>query len=136
MLLKKLKLMNKDYGKIKHKSMDLINNKLNIEIQKFCLDLEKKYNINHNNLIDLWFNKKSAERLIKCEVNLENKIKFNQKYNSDTIKIMNILFLICSDGVFGKIENNDVKPLTDEDEKICVKFGYKIMIGCLNDIPI
>ncbi len=49
---------------------------------------------------------------------------------------MNILFLICSDGVFGKIENNDVKPLTDEDEKICVKFGYKIMIGCLNDIPI
>ncbi|QMS79373.1 hypothetical protein IIV6-T1_047 [Invertebrate iridescent virus 6] len=116
--------------------MDLINNKLNIEIQKFCLDLEKKYNINYNNLIDLWFNKKSTERLIKCEVNLENKIKFNQKYNSDTIKIMNILFLICSDGVFGKIENNDVKPLTDEDEKICVKFGYKIMIGCLNDIPI
>lgn len=109
--------------------MDLINKKLNIEIQKFCLDLEKKYNINHNNLIDLWFNKESTGR--KCEG-----IKFNQKYNSDTIKIMNILFLICSDGVFGKIENNDVKPLTDEDEKICVKFGYKIMIGCLKDIPI
>ncbi len=104
--------------------MDLINNKLNIEIQKFCLDLEKKYNINHNNLIDLWFKKESTECL--CEVNLENKIKFNQKYNSDTIKIMNILFLICSDGVFGKIENNDVKPLTDEDEKFVLNLDIKL----------
>ncbi len=72
----------------------------------------------------MWFKKESTECL--CEVNLENKIKFNQKYNSDTIKIMNILFLICSDGVFGKIENNDVKPLTDEDEKFVLNLDIKL----------
>ncbi len=37
--------------------MDLINNKLNIENSKVLLRFRKKYNINHNNLIDLWFKK-------------------------------------------------------------------------------
>ena len=125
--------------------MDLINYKLNIEIQKLCLHLEKKYNIDHKNLVNLWFNKgeaykgegddvcTSANARI-CETT-DQGIKFNQTYNSDTIKIMNVLFLI-SDEVFGKIENNDVKPLTDEDEKICISYGYKIMAGCLKDISI
>ncbi len=43
MLLKKLKLMKRLWNKLNNKSMDLINNKLNIEIQKVMhIDLERK----------------------------------------------------------------------------------------------
>lgn len=88
--------------------MDDIKELIAAEVENFCLTLEQKFK--KKNLYTLWLNR-SNDRTGDCVMIDEEK------------------FLNCKHGIFGKMVLNDVQTLSDEDELLCNKHGYKVMKG-------
>ena len=106
--------------------MDKINEQISVEIKKFCLELETKFQISHTKLFQVWL----------TPIEKKEDGRYNDKLDCNIVKIENISFLICSEGVFGKIHNDDVLLMTEDDQNLCFKNGYKTMKGLINDVPI
>jgi hypothetical protein len=107
---------------------NLINEKINQQIEKLCLDICFTFQVDDKKLFEIW---------TKKEKFTENNCKYHDKYECNIIQIENISFLICSEGIFGKLkeeeEEDDITLITDKDENLCFKYGYKIMKGLIDD---